>query len=74
MKNIFYYQIFWHNYDENDIGNYLGHKKEFTQEEFDNLVQEAKNKIGKYYSVQDIEDYLINNFEFEIIGRMFSEI
>jgi hypothetical protein len=69
-----YYQIYWTDGYEGDSGGILSHKNKFTQQEYDEMVQTAKHKIGGYMTfLQDIEEYMIENFGFKRVKFMRSQ-
>jgi hypothetical protein len=67
------YQIYWTDGYEEGTGRVLSHEKKFTQKEFDNIVQESVRAEGGYRTIlDDIENYMINHYGFEIMECMMS--
>lgn len=68
------YQIYWDDGYEGDVGRILSHSKEYTPEEFDEIVQEARRQTGGYKTLlHDIEDYMVQNQGFIIEKYMRSQ-
>lgn len=67
------YQIYWNDCYEGETGRILSHTKEYTQKEFDEIVQEARHQIGGYKTLlHDIEDYMAEYYGFVIEKYMRS--
>ena len=67
------YQIYWVSGYEGDWGGILSHDKKFTQEEFDLIVEESRDSIGGYSTMlNEIEDYMVDNYGFRKVDYMLS--
>lgn len=67
------YQIYWHDGYEEGTGRILSHEQSYTQDEFDDIVQQAVRATGGYRTMlDDIEQYMIKYHGFVIEECMTS--